>query len=155
MDVQSARGGHRPNRTVRLASGIGGSLIVLALAISPAVAHTTPFQTERRILLEANLAGADAEETLELDSMLAQEDGDTPDASETPEATDAPEAIEVPEPTDKADQGNDNDQGENADDQGSGSDSQDASETSGSGSDEGGSGGDSSGDSGGGSDSGG
>ena len=69
----------RADRTRRLASLALGSLAVLALAASPAMAHTTirTGDTVRHTLLASELAGAENTEATDLESMLDIEDGDS------------------------------------------------------------------------------
>ena len=64
------------DRTRRLASLALGSLAVLALAASPALAHTriSNADTVRHNLLAAELTGADAAEAADLESLLETED---------------------------------------------------------------------------------
>lgn len=70
---------HRADRTRRLASLALGSLAVLALAASPAMAHAKigTVDTVRHTLLASELNGADATEVADLESMLDIEDGDS------------------------------------------------------------------------------
>jgi len=64
------------DRTRRLASLALGSLAVLALAASPALAHSriSNADTVRHNLLAAELTGADAAEAADLESLLETED---------------------------------------------------------------------------------
>lgn len=66
------------DRTRRLASLALGSLAVLALAASPAMAHAklVTSDTVRHTMLVAELTGADASEAADLEAMLDIEDGD-------------------------------------------------------------------------------
>ena len=69
---------NKADRTRRLASLALGSLAVLALAASPALAHTriSNADTVRHTLLASELVGADDTEAADLESLLDTEDGD-------------------------------------------------------------------------------
>jgi hypothetical protein len=112
-------------RGTALWSSVGGALVILALAISPAVAHTDGAAREHHLLLTSNLFGASSEEATELETMLGQdEQGDDAqgDESEAPESeapeSEAPDASEQPEASDQGDQGENADENDTNDEQG-------------------------------------
>ncbi|MES2209793.1 MAG: hypothetical protein V4515_06360 [Chloroflexota bacterium] len=86
----------------RLASIVLGSLAIVALAASPALAHAriSTADTVRHNLLASEFAGAEDTEVVDLESLLDTEDGDN--QGDNSDATDGPD-----DQGDQADNAND------------------------------------------------
>jgi uncharacterized membrane protein YgcG len=122
----------RPKRQGKgLLTAIVGSIAILALAITPAVAHPDRAGTAGAAQLASTLPNRDNDKALELESVSDQDEvepeaSDQPDPTDLPDATEAPEAKDAPDPSDASDvtessetnAGDENDQGEDANDQG-------------------------------------